>query len=132
VCPCVATGVRWDEHQYISDRILYFLGVWTKFARKPNMLKPEHVLPLCPINTLFCAYMSLVNLHALCLVFHHLFTIIYRICVTNIINIAQTILKSQYIIFNNRQTCRQPYINLIHFSDIDKPLLYVCKDVIAT
>ena len=23
VCPCVATGVRWDEHRHISDRILY-------------------------------------------------------------------------------------------------------------
>ena len=105
-----------------------FLGVWRKFARKPNMLRPEHVLPLCPISTLFRACMSLVNLHASCIVSHHLFTIIYRIRVTNIINIAQTILKSQYRIFNNRQICRQSYINLILFSDIDKSLLYVCRD----
>jgi hypothetical protein len=89
------------------------LGVWRKFARKPNMLRPEYVLPLYPINTLFRACMSLVNLHASCIVSHHLFTIIYRIRVTNIIYIAQTILKSQYIIFNNRQIYRQPYINLI-------------------
>jgi hypothetical protein len=27
VCPCVATEVCWDEHQHISDQILYFLGV---------------------------------------------------------------------------------------------------------
>jgi hypothetical protein len=26
VCPCVATGVRWDEYRHISNRILYFLG----------------------------------------------------------------------------------------------------------
>jgi hypothetical protein len=83
------------------------LGVSRKFARKPNMLRPEHVLPLCPISTLFRACMSLVNLHASCIVSHHLFTIIYRIRVTNFINIAQTILKSQYRIFNNRQICRQ-------------------------
>jgi hypothetical protein len=108
-----------------------FLEVWIKFARKPNMLRPEHVLPLCPINTLSRACMSLTNLQASCIVFHHLFTIIYRICVTNIINIAQTILKSQYRIFNNSQICRQPYINLIFFSDINKSLLYVCRDGIA-
>jgi hypothetical protein len=108
-----------------------FLEVWRKFARKPNMLRPEHVLPLCPISTLFRACMILANLHASCIVSHHLFTIIYRICVTNIINIAQTILKSQYRIFNNRQICRQPYINLILFSDINKSLLYVCRDGIA-
>jgi hypothetical protein len=107
------------------------LGVWRKFARKPNMLRPEHVLPLCPINTLFRTYMSLVNLHASCIVSHHLFNIIYIIRVTNIINITQTILKSQYRIFNNSQICRQPYINLILFSDIDKSLLYVCRDGIA-
>jgi hypothetical protein len=107
------------------------LGIWRKFARKPNMLRPEHVLPLCPINTLFRACISLVNLHTSCIVSHHLFTIIYRIRVTNIINIAQTILKSQYRIFNNRQICRQPYINLILFSDIDKSLLYVYRDDIA-
>jgi hypothetical protein len=104
------------------------LGVWRKFARKPNMLRPEHVLPLCSISTLFRACMSLVNLHVSCIVSHHLFTIIYRICVTDIINIAQTILKSQYRFFNNRQICRQPYINLILFSDIDKSLLYICRD----
>jgi hypothetical protein len=46
------------------------LGVWRKFAQKPNMLRPEHVLPLCPISTLFCACMSLVNLHASCIVSH--------------------------------------------------------------
>jgi hypothetical protein len=131
VCPCVATGVRWDEHQHISDWILYFFWVWRKFARKPNMLRPKHVLLLCPISTLFRACMSLVNLHASCIVSRHLFTIIYRIRVTNIISIAQTILKSQYRIFNNRQICRQPYINLIFFSDIDKSLLYVCRDGIA-
>jgi hypothetical protein len=108
-----------------------FLEVWRKFARKPSMLRPEHVLPLCPISTLFRACMSLANLYASGIVFHHLFTIIYKICVTNIINIAQTILKSQYIIFNNRQICRQPYINLILFSDINKSLLYVCRDGIA-
>jgi hypothetical protein len=108
------------------------LGVWRKFARKPNMLRPEHVLPLCPINTLFRTYMSLVNLHASCIVSHHLFNIIYIIRVTNIINITQTILKSQYRIFNNSQICRQPYINLILFNDIDKSLLYVCRDVITT
>jgi hypothetical protein len=83
------------------------LGVSRKFAQKPNMLRPEHVLPLCSISTLFRACMSLVNLHASCIVSHHLFTIIYIIRVTNIINIAQTILKSQYRIFNNRQICRQ-------------------------
>jgi hypothetical protein len=93
VYPCVATRVRWDEHRHISDRILYFLGVWRKFARKPNMLRPEHLLPLCPISTLFRAYMSLVNLHASYIVSHHLFTIIYRIRVTNIINNTQTIFK---------------------------------------
>jgi hypothetical protein len=93
VCPCVATGVRWDEHQHISDRILYFFGVWRKFARKPNMLRPEHLLLFCPISTLFRAYMSLVNLHASCIVSHHLFTIIYKICVTNIINITQTVFE---------------------------------------
>jgi hypothetical protein len=108
-----------------------FLEVWRKFARKPNILRPKHVLPLCPISTLFRACMSLVNLHASCIVSHHLFTIIYRICVPNIINITQTILKSQYRIFNNSQICRQPYINLILFSDIDKSLLYVCRDGIA-
>jgi hypothetical protein len=108
-----------------------FLEVWRKFAQKPNILRPEHVLLLCPISTLFHACMSLVNLHASCIVSHHLFTIIYRIRVTNIINITQTILKSQYRIFNNSQICRQPYINLILFSDIDKSLLYVCRDGIA-
>jgi hypothetical protein len=51
-----------------SDRILYFFGVWRKFARKPNMLRPEHVFLLCPISTLFRACMSLVNLHASCIV----------------------------------------------------------------
>jgi hypothetical protein len=35
VCPCVATGVRWDEHRHISDRILYFLGVWRKLKLAP-------------------------------------------------------------------------------------------------
>ena len=45
-----------------------FLEVWRKFARKPNMLRPEHVLPLCPISTLFRACMSLANLHASCIV----------------------------------------------------------------
>jgi hypothetical protein len=88
-----------------------FLEVWRKFARKPNMLRPEHELPLCPISTLFHACMSLANLHVSCIV-----SIIYRICVTNIINITQPILKSQYRIFNNRQICRQPYINLILFN----------------
>jgi hypothetical protein len=67
VCPCVATGVRWDEHRHISDRILYFLGVWRKFVWKPNMLRLEHVLSLCPMSTLFRACMSLVSLHASCL-----------------------------------------------------------------
>jgi hypothetical protein len=86
-----------------------FLGVQRKFARKPNMLRPEHVLPLCPISRLSRACMSLVNLHVSCIVFHYLFTIIYRIRVTNIINIAQTILKSQYRIFNNRQISRTNY-----------------------
>jgi hypothetical protein len=95
------------------------------------MLRPEHVLLLCPISTLFCACMSLVNLHVSCIVSHHLFTIIYRIRVTNIINIAQTILKNQYRIFNNRQICRQSYINLILFSDIDKSFIYVCRDGIT-
>jgi hypothetical protein len=50
------------------------------------MLRPEHVLPLCPISTLFRTCMSLVNLHVLCIVSHHQFTIIYIICVINIIN----------------------------------------------
>jgi hypothetical protein len=103
-----------------------FLEVWRKFARKPNMLRPENELPLCPISTLFRACMILANLHVSCIV-----SIIYRICVTNIINISQTILKSQYRIFHNRQICRQPYINLILFSNIDKSLFYVCRDGIA-
>jgi hypothetical protein len=32
-----------------------FLEVCRKFARKPNMLRPDHELPLCPISTLFRA-----------------------------------------------------------------------------
>jgi hypothetical protein len=76
------------------------LGSGESLLGKPNMLRPEHVLPLCPISTLLRACMSLVNLHASCIVSHHLFTIIYIIRVINIINIAQTILKSQYRIFN--------------------------------
>jgi hypothetical protein len=31
-------------------------------------------------------------------------------------------------IFNDRQICRQPYTNLIFFSDINKSLLYVYSD----
>jgi hypothetical protein len=80
------------------------------------MLRPDHVLPLCPISRLFLACMSLV----ICMiraVSHLLFTIIYRILVTNIINIAQTILKSEYIIFNNRQICLTMYY-LIHDSKV--------------
>jgi hypothetical protein len=53
---------------------------------------------------------------------------VYEIRVANIINNAQIISKSQYRIFNDRQMCRQPYTNLILFSDIDKSLLYVCRD----
>jgi hypothetical protein len=44
------------------------------------MLRPEHELPLCPISTLFRAYMSLANLHVSCIV-----SIIYKIRVTNAI-----------------------------------------------
>jgi hypothetical protein len=114
VCACALQreydGINIDTY-LIGSSIL--LEVWRKFAQKPNMLRLEHVLPLCPINTLFRACTSHVNLHVSCIVSHYLFTIINRIRVTNIIDIAQTILKSQYRIFNNRQICRQPYINLI-------------------
>jgi hypothetical protein len=48
VCPCVATGVCWDEHRHISNWILYFLGVWRKFTRKPNMLRPSMCYPYAP------------------------------------------------------------------------------------
>jgi hypothetical protein len=34
-----------------------FLRVWRKFARKPNMLRSEYLLPLCPISTLSRACM---------------------------------------------------------------------------
>jgi hypothetical protein len=40
------------------------------------MLRPEHVLLMCPISTLFRACMSLANLHASYIVSHHLFNII--------------------------------------------------------
>jgi hypothetical protein len=39
-------------------------------------------------------------------------------------------LKSQYRIFNDRQICRQPYTNLMLFSD-DKSLLHVCRNDIS-
>jgi hypothetical protein len=124
-CALQREYARMSIDTYLIESYI-FLEVWRKFARKPNMLRPEHELPLCPINTLFRACMSLTNLHASCIV-----SIIYRIRVTNIINIAQTILKSKYRIFNNWQIYRQPYINLILFSDIDKSLLYVCTDGIV-
>jgi hypothetical protein len=83
-----------------------------------SLLGNQHVktwasVTLVPISTLLRACMSVVNLYVSCIVSHHLFTITYIIRVTNIINIAQTILKCQYRIFNNRQICRQSYINLI-------------------
>jgi hypothetical protein len=31
-----------------------FLGVWRKFARKPNMLRSEHVLSLCSCMYAVC------------------------------------------------------------------------------
>jgi hypothetical protein len=37
VCPCVATGVRWDEHRHISDRILYFLGSLKKICSEAKL-----------------------------------------------------------------------------------------------
>ena len=86
------------------------LGIWRKACSEAKHVKTwscAALVSLIIISTLFDACMSLVNLHASCIVSHHLFTIIYRICVPNIINIAQTILKSQYRIFNNRQICRQ-------------------------
>jgi hypothetical protein len=46
------------------------------------MLRPEHVLTLCPISTLFRACMSLVNLHVLYIVSHHLFTVIYKVLIS--------------------------------------------------
>jgi hypothetical protein len=55
--------------------------------------------------------------------------------VENIINITQIIskIRVQNIINNARaQMCRQLYTNqLILFSDIDKSLLYVCRDDIS-
>jgi hypothetical protein len=39
---------------YLSGSYI-FLGIWRKFVRKPNMLRPEHVLPLCPISTRWIA-----------------------------------------------------------------------------
>jgi hypothetical protein len=44
------------------------------------MLRPEHVYDMQRLG-LERACMSLVNLHVSCIVSHHLFTIIYKICV---------------------------------------------------
>jgi hypothetical protein len=49
------------------------------------------LVPLSIISTMFRVCMSLVNLHVSS---HHQFTMMYKIRMINIINIAQIILKS--------------------------------------
>jgi hypothetical protein len=71
---------------YLIGSYIFFGGL-EKVCSEAKHIK-THELPFCPISTLFRACMSLANLHASCIV-----SIIYRIRVTNIINIAQTILK---------------------------------------
>jgi hypothetical protein len=39
VCPYVATGVCWDEHRHISDRILYFLRGLKKVCSEAKHVK---------------------------------------------------------------------------------------------
>jgi hypothetical protein len=96
----------------------YLIGSYISLGSGESLLGSQHVktwasVTLVPISTLLRACMCVVNLYVSYIVSHHLFTITYIIRVTNIINIAQTILKCQYRIFNSRQICRQSYINLI-------------------
>jgi hypothetical protein len=44
VCPCVATGVRWDEHRHISDWILYFLEGLEKVCSEAKHVR---ILSMC-------------------------------------------------------------------------------------
>jgi hypothetical protein len=39
MCPCVATGVCWDEHRHISNWILYFLGSLEKVCSEAKYVK---------------------------------------------------------------------------------------------
>jgi hypothetical protein len=39
VCLCVSTGVRWDEHRHISNRILYFFGDLEKVCSEAKHVK---------------------------------------------------------------------------------------------
>jgi hypothetical protein len=39
VCPCVATGVHWDEHRHISKRVLYFLRDLEKVCSEAKYVK---------------------------------------------------------------------------------------------